>query len=214
MPRTHVVVQGECLNSIARRYGFADYRTIYNDPGNKVLRKKRPSPDLLCPGDEIVIPDRKTKTVACATGVDHQFVVTLPRRKLRIVLQDVSGEALAHMPYRLTLGQLEIEGKTDGNGLLEKDIPAGARKVTLHMGSMTQELLVGHLDPVKEVQDGGVSGAQARLHNLGYAPGPADGVCRPRTTTAIEAFQRDHKLEPTGKIDDALLVALEKTHGC
>ena len=43
MPITHVVAQGDCFSKIARRYGFADYKVIYNDPANAELKKKRPN---------------------------------------------------------------------------------------------------------------------------------------------------------------------------
>lgn len=54
----HVVRQGECLSAIAKRYGFASYRIIYDHPDNAELRRARPNPNLLFPGDVIVIPDR------------------------------------------------------------------------------------------------------------------------------------------------------------
>ncbi len=42
---------------------------------------------------------------------------------------------------------------------------------------------------------------QKRLAELGYRPGPLDGVMGPRTINALKRFQRDQKLPPTGKLD-------------
>lgn len=39
---------------------------------------------------------------------------------------------------------------------------------------------------------------QRRLRELGYDPGPVDGVFGPRTETAVQAFQRDSNLRPDG----------------
>ena len=65
---SHRVKQGECLTSIAARYGFADWRAIYQHPNNAELRKKRPNPSLLFPGDALFIPEKRRKTVAAQTG--------------------------------------------------------------------------------------------------------------------------------------------------
>jgi TPR repeat protein len=54
-----------------------------------------------------------------------------------------------------------------------------------------------------------VSQVQRALSELGYDPGPADGVFGGRTRSAIIAFQRSRGLEETGVADQAVLQALE-----
>jgi len=47
-----------------------------------------------------------------------------------------------------------------------------------------------------------VERVQRRLLELGFSPGPVDGVYGDQTANAILAFQRDRQLEPTGEVDD------------
>ena len=49
---------------------------------------------------------------------------------------------------------------------------------------------------------------QRRLAELGYEPGPADGLMGPRTREAIRALQRDRGLPRSGRIDSATIEAL------
>jgi peptidoglycan hydrolase-like protein with peptidoglycan-binding domain len=51
--------------------------------------------------------------------------------------------------------------------------------------------------------------AQDRLTALGFAPGPVDGVLGPRMRTALQQFQRRHRLPVTGALDAAMWRALE-----
>ena len=57
----HVVEQGECLSSLTQLYGFSDYRQIYYHPNNSELRRKRPNPNVLYPGDEVFIAAKELK---------------------------------------------------------------------------------------------------------------------------------------------------------
>lgn len=50
--------------------------------------------------------------------------------------------------------------------------------------------------------------AQRQLQALGYNPGSVDGDLGPRTTAALFAYQRAHRLPETGKLDEATLSAL------
>ena len=43
---------------------------------------------------------------------------------------------------------------------------------------------------------------QKRLIELGYEPGPSDGIMGKMTKRAIKNFQKDNDLPPTGKIDN------------
>lgn len=52
---------------------------------------------------------------------------------------------------------------------------------------------------------------QQRLTELGYDPGPVDGVFGPRTKTAIQAFQVQQGIPPDGIASPALLSALEQS---
>jgi peptidoglycan hydrolase-like protein with peptidoglycan-binding domain len=46
------------------------------------------------------------------------------------------------------------------------------------------------------------------LVKAGYDPGPTDGVWGAKSVAALQAYQRDHGLEPTGKIDALSLIRL------
>ena len=43
---------------------------------------------------------------------------------------------------------------------------------------------------------------------MGYDAGPADGVSGRRTAAALRAFQRDHGLPDSGRLDEATRQAL------
>src|SRR5215475_3933737 len=107
----HVVAPGETLSTIAAQYGFSDYKRVYEHPDNQALRKKRPNPNILHPGDEVHIPDVKTK------------LQSVPKPKLKVTLLDDLGQPLANLPYVLTVGKVDIEGKTDGGGVVNQEIP-------------------------------------------------------------------------------------------
>ena len=54
--KVYTVRPGETLSSIARQFGFSTWRDIYYNPANPSLRARRPDPDQLRPGDQIMIP--------------------------------------------------------------------------------------------------------------------------------------------------------------
>jgi hypothetical protein len=58
MATTHTVKVGENLTVIARKYGYIDGLFLYNHSSNTELRKKRPNPNLILPGDKVNIPDK------------------------------------------------------------------------------------------------------------------------------------------------------------
>lgn len=49
---------------------------------------------------------------------------------------------------------------------------------------------------------------QKALVEAGYDPGPTDGIWGTKSVAALEAYQRDQGLEPTGKIDALSLIRL------
>lgn len=215
MPITHVVAQGDCFSKIAKRYGFADYKVIYDHPDNAELKKKRPNPNVLRPGDSIQIPDLALKQVDAAAGKTHRFKVKLAEKALRLALNGADGKPLAGVDYELDLGEKKPrKGTTDGDGKLEEPIPHDCTSAALTIEDRVLVLNLGHLNPVAKANDAECSGAQGRLKNLGYDPGPADGKYGTRTRAALAVFQADHDLSITGKLDDATLDKLEKVHGC
>jgi len=70
-------------------------------------------------------------------------------------------------------------------------------------------LRVGHLDPVEET-----SGQIARLRNLGYYRGPADGSDLKLMRAAIEEFQCEHGLTVDGVCGPQTQSKLREVHGC
>ena len=208
MPTRHVVKQGECISRIAFEYGFFT-ETVWNHPDNKDLKELRKNPYVLMPGDVVVIPDKRVKEVVKQMGQRHTF-----RRKgvpEKLVMKFTRGDDLrANEKYVLEIDGKRIEGSTDGGGVVELDIVPNAKngKITFVEEGDEYELALGHLDPVTEL-----SGVQGRLRNLGFYHGAVDGEMNEELEEAIRVFQERNKLEPTGKVDDALKSNLQSVHG-
>ena len=52
----YIVKSGDTLTSIAKQHGLNSWRDIYDFPANVDFRRKRPNPDLIYPGDALLIP--------------------------------------------------------------------------------------------------------------------------------------------------------------
>jgi N-acetylmuramoyl-L-alanine amidase len=210
----HTVRQGECLSSIAYDYGFRDPADIFGHADNAALRQQRSDPNLLYPGDEVVIPDRKQKTLVLATSARHRIVVTLPKRKVSVRVLNAQGEPTANQPFTIEADGDTYKGETDDRGIATRLLPANVKNAVLCVGGGRMVLDLGHLNPIEKTEDEGVSGLQARLANLGYPPGAIDGQLGPKTAAALRAFQRDRQLDETGTLDSDTLQALKDCHAC
>lgn len=215
MPERYAVVAGDCLSSIAEDFGFADYRSIYDDPINADFRRLRPNPNLIHPGDVIQIPDKEGKFDNKATGALHQFTVRTTKRFLRLRMLNSEGAKLADADYTLQVDGEERKGTTDGDGFLHEPIPRRASKASLQIGGARWRLNIGHLNPIDKTPGAGILGVQQRLANLGYHPGAIDGIDGPRTQAAVRAFQEDHPPLAVDSICGPRTQAcLVDVHGC
>lgn len=207
----HTVREGECLASIAKSYGFHDWRTVYEHGDNAALRRARPNPSLLLPGDQVAIPPLFEKVAKRPTGQAHRFQIKLARKELALQLRDHDGAPLASEPYELEVdGATPRKGQTDGEGRLRELVPVGSAQARLTVGDRVIELRLGHLEPLREIPDEHLEGVDDRLRNLGYPVGPT----KASRAAALALFQADHDLEITGRPDTATIDALEQHHGC
>src|SRR5262245_36498098 len=122
----HIVQQGECLASIAKENGFADWRTIYNDDQNAEFRQKRPNPNILFPGDQLFIPDKTPKEENRSAGATHSFKIKSQKTLFRVRIMDEKNQPIANKQFKLVVQGDTLEGTTGADGLIEKEIPAAA----------------------------------------------------------------------------------------
>lgn len=217
MPTEHIVQQGECLSSIAKRYGFVDWNTIYDDDLNSAFREARSDPHVLYPGDRLFIPDKQIKSAPVQTSMRHTFRLVKKQTRLRIVVIDIDGELLAGKRYKLTVGGVIHEGVLPNDSRINLPIPADAMDGELRVWadevyddySLSWVLKLGQLDPPDTL-----TGIQSRLNNLGYDSGPIDGINGPRTKAAVKAFQRDHGLDVDGVAGPKTQSALKNKYRC
>lgn len=217
MPVKHTIEQGECLSSIAKLYGFDDWRVIYNHPDNATFKQNHPNPNIIFPDEELVIPNRDEGGVAAATGKKHVFEIKFDKTLLRIVTKDMKDNPFANKPYKLILGALPpLAGTTGGDGMIEVEIDptqdAGRLEVFIHGQNEPPaiwNLLIGHLDPV-----GKKSGQQSRLNNLGFDSGKVDNIDGPITQAAVKRFQKKYGLWVDGIVGSKTRPKLEEVHGC
>jgi N-acetylmuramoyl-L-alanine amidase len=205
------------MSSIAKAYGFDDWRTIYNHADNADLRGERPNPNVLYPGDIVMIPEKdKTYQTGCATEQRHVFELTRVKTFLKLKVEDAENAVLAGKEYTLTIGGEEKQGTTDGSGKIEVEIDPAVMLAKLEVfpeardkPAITWDLRLGSLAP-----EGKTEGAQARLNNLGYDAGEVSGSTDKQTKAALKNFQSDHTLTESSSLDDPTKNTLKSEHGC
>ena len=92
-------------------------------------------------------------------------------------------------------------------------VDVNASRAHLKFGPFTRDIDIGHLNPLKSAPDHGISGIQARLDNLGFYPGPIDGILGTKTAAAIKRFQEKHPpLKVDGVCGPKTLARIELEH--
>jgi hypothetical protein len=208
----YTVKPGDCMSSIAAAFGLGDYKDIYDAPANAEYRKLRPNPDIIQPGDKIVIPDLIPFTRVLATGQKHTIKVKLPRATLQVYLKDADGEPVAGKDYLLHVdGQKDKKGTTTGEGLVKEDVPATATSANIAFPEQgfSFDVKLGKVDPI-----GSRTGLASRLRNLGYpcAEGSTPKETAENLCYALARFQTDHGLDPTGDADQDTVDLLMQEH--
>lgn len=56
--KPYIIRQGDNLSLIAKNHGYRDWKVIYFSKCNQRLRQMRPNPDVIKPGDTIMLPPK------------------------------------------------------------------------------------------------------------------------------------------------------------
>ncbi|MGD8451641.1 MAG: peptidoglycan-binding protein [Phycisphaerae bacterium] len=209
----HVVRQGECISSIAKKRGLF-WENIWNDAANSELRSARKSPNVLLPGDRVTIPDKERKDEPIAPEERHRFVRRGEPSSINMCFTEL-GKPLAGRSYEAYVdGKLAQEGSLDGNGGVEVPLPSNAARAEFvvydeHGIEKRHKIQLRQVPPISEL-----CGVQARLNNLGYPCGHDARRFTPMIARAVEAFQRDYKLPINGLPDETMRKKLVEVHGC
>lgn len=157
------------------------------------------------------------------------LVETNPLTKtLKIRLINDMDQPIKMSKYRLEVDKQMFEGVTNNEGILQHDIPVGAKtgklildKKLFHIREKnTGEIKVENwsidLQIVDNMAPGDqIAGAQARLNNLGFfASKEIHGQYDEQTRRAIQRFQTAHPpLKVTGNLDPETKNRLEEVYG-
>jgi N-acetylmuramoyl-L-alanine amidase len=219
VPSLYTVSPGDCLYRIAQANGFASWETIYDDPGNQDFKKARPDPNVIYPGDELVLPDVQpsTKSVSCPTDKTHKFQIKLQRILFRVKVKDENDAPIAGKKFRLDVAGSRFSGTTDGDGIVEQRIPVDATSARLWVffsadledgEYLMWDVGVGYLDPTDTPE-----GVQERLNNLGFVCGDPDGQWHDGMDVAVRTFQTVAGIDASGTVDDGTVSKLKEVHG-
>jgi hypothetical protein len=212
----HKVNPGECAELVAWAYGHEDWKTVWNHGENSDLRERRPDPNILMPGDKLVVPEAKPQVHTLATGKRHRITFNVPRKEMRLRVLAHNDEALANASYRLLLDGVPEprEGTTDGDGLLKEKVRIYIRGGLLEIDGRRFRLRFNYINPFPAKPTESAGGISSRLANLGYESGGARRLGSAALASALALFQADAGIDVTGKLDSSTKEQLEKRFGC
>jgi LysM repeat protein len=212
MCKVYKVLQGDCMSSIAMKYGVLE-ETIWQFQQNSKLKSLRGSKIALLPGDLVHIPSIRKKIISSQTGKKISFV------RKSIYTDFIMKFELNNGPRNDQLVRVEVDNlsvgdfTTDGDGILKLTIKADAKMVIVIFETDTHglekfEFSLGTIDPIDTV-----SGQKARLANLGFHYGDINDVDDSEFRQDILAFQIASRIEKTGSVDKVTQSKLEKLYG-
>lgn len=200
----HTIRQGDCINSIAHDNGFL-WKTIWDHGANAELKQLRKDPSVINPGDIVRIPDIQIRQETGATEQRHRFRKKGTPAKVKIQVKR-NDEPRANVPYKLEIDGKLKTGTTDGQGMVEMQIPPNARRGELRVGTGNDmEVYPFQLGAVDSIDT--EDGARQRLRNLGF---DADAES---FAELLKAFQGKHKIQATGQLDQATQDKLKQEFG-
>jgi hypothetical protein len=124
--------------------------------------------------------------------------------KLRFKLLDLVGNPISD-------AQVTVAGAavtTDGDGMVETDIAAGASNLTATLPSGDIGLSAGSLDPTAD------AGWKTRLFNMGFLWDPSVDDSDDEMIVALEDFQAQYEIPVSGRPDDATKAKIVEVYGC
>ncbi len=215
----HKVTQGECLISIAQKYGFNKWEDIYEHPNNEQFKQQRTNPHCIYPGDKVYIPEKSDNKLV--SGKEYKFKIPKQKFYFSTTLTDMDNNPLSSIKYKLEIRpqgkshkkSISFEGQTDGSGKIEQEIPVMTEEgiLTIWPFKDDQEQMetwvvkLGHLDPKDEIE-----GVQERLLNQGYASGPISHEFNKTVKSAANEFQETNNKESLDSISSDLENSLAK----
>lgn len=198
MPITHIVEEGECIETIASMHGFFP-DTLWDLQENAELRELRGSMNLLVPGDEVHVPDLSEQVFDVATEAKHRFKRKGVPSEFTITYEDEEGEPLANIAYTTIIdGEFGPKGTTDAKGTIKFPVSPEAEKLTLRLETEIEwakenEFELSALQPVDTIK-----GVQSRLKSLGFFTGDLDGKSSSELKDAVRAFEGAQEMKVTG----------------
>jgi len=212
----------DTLSSVAERYGFLHFATIWNHAGNASLRAVRNDPHILLQGDGIAVPPKNPPTLSIPTGAERTYTVFTQALRLNLQTVDATGS-----PMPIDSSTLQVDGAdlapTGEGGNVAIPLARDAKVVTFKATPEAIDVLtaeVGALPPLREA-----GGAEARLENLGYGffgddadlEGDDEEAEDPdvdeRLELAVELFQEASGDSPMGDATDDVLNRLRARTG-
>jgi hypothetical protein len=181
----HKVVQGDCLISIAQKFGIANWQTIYDAPENEAFKKLRKNPNMICPDDIVHIPDLTGTKQQANLNKKTTYVLKKAKGLLSVCLVDKKSNPLPDVPYDVSFFKTQkdtngeplkvIAGeKTDADGYVEQKLPKAAKFAIITYSpyptrpslKLKMGLKVGELDdPHTQL------GMRSRLNHFGFYSG-------------------------------------------
>ncbi len=205
--QTIIVGSDDSILSIAKQNGFY-WSTLWNHPNNAQLKALRKTPEVLQEGDKVYVPKIDPKKETKPNEAYHKFKLKGEQAKFKIKLM-MMDEARANEDYTLVIDGVIKSGKTDGNGMIQTDIPNDAKGgvLKLQKGKEQLPISIGRLDPHDSV-----SGVRQRLASLGYTPETDSASTDALPADTLKLFQGKYKLNVSGLLDAATKSKLQELH--
>src|SRR4026208_664462 len=126
--------------NIAEANGFL-WDTVWNHPDNAELKQSRGDPNILFPGDIVVIPEVTPRFESAPTDQLRKFLKKTNRVQVSLRLLDLKRRPRANVEYTATVDGDSSNDRSDGDGYITITVPPNARELKLKVteGSKTDE---------------------------------------------------------------------------